>query len=123
MSFRDLLDHELDIVRGPSAIGPHRDVVHGWAWVAQSPAALWPIQTPLGDYGAGQHPAGHTGAYLPAGVDVRPQDVLVVWAGPETGKRYRVLSRIDPGNRFGRPAHHIELVCEPYRGLLGAYES
>lgn len=116
MSFRQLLDHTADVLRPianvlDSTLGDERDAyetVH-----AGVPCAFWPLQTPITDYGAGETPTGMTGASFEATVVLADRDVIVVTAGPDSPKRWRVMSHRSPGRRFGTAAHHREAQCEP----------
>lgn len=126
MSFRNLLDHRVDIVRPTDplvadSLGDERPVyvvAH-----ANVRAAFWPIMAPLSDYGAGETPTGQTGAAFERSVVPKDQDVVVTLSGPEAPKRWRIVANRSPGRRFGRAAHHREVECGPYSGLLTGYDN
>lgn len=126
MSFRQLLDHRVDVVRPAvpvtaDSLADERDV---YAAVAESVrCAYWPILAPIGDYGAGETPQGVTGAMFERGTSVQPRDVIVTLSGPETPKRWRVTADRSPGRRFGRAKHHIEIEAVPFTGILPGYDT
>jgi hypothetical protein len=125
MSFRQLLDHRVDVVR-PSdpttgdTLGDDQEVYS--AVHAGVRCADWPILAPLGDYGAGETSTGRTMAWLEASTVPKDRDVLVTLSGPDAGKRWRIVANRSPGRRFGRPAHHREVECVPFEGDLPGYD-
>lgn len=126
MSFRALLDHRVDVVRpvSPTSADSLADDRETYTAVYESArCAFWPILAPLGDYGAGETPEGRTGAMLEKQIDVHDRDIIVTIAGPEVGKRWRVLANRHPGRRFGRGKHHGEFEVTPTDARLPGYDT
>jgi hypothetical protein len=126
MSFRQLLDHRVDVARPapPLTADPLGDERPVYSTVASSVrCAYWPVLAPIGDYGAGETPQGITGASFERSTSVQPRDIIITLSGPETPKRWRVTADRSPGRRFGRRKHHIEVEAVPFVGSLVGYDS
>lgn len=125
MSFRNMLDHTVDIVRpsDPTTGDPLADDQE--VYIAAHTAArcaFWPILAPVHDYGAGETPTGRTMAAFEKTTTPRPRDIVVTLSGPESPKRWRIVADRSPGRRFGRAAHHREVECVPFEGVLLGYD-
>lgn len=120
MSFPDLLDHRAEIHR--PAVGPDdplgAEVTVYTLTYSNVRCALWSIHAPVDDYGAGETPTGDTMLTFESTVEPQPRDVVVLTSGPEAPKKWRVTADRSPGRRFGRPAHHRELIARPFEGEL-----
>jgi hypothetical protein len=126
MSFRQLLDHRVDVVRPavPVPADSLSDERPVYTTVGSSVrCAFWPVLASIGDYGAGETPQGVTGASFERGTSVQPRDVIVTLSGPEAPKRWRVTADRSPGRRFGRAKHHIEIEAVPFPGSLPGYDT
>lgn len=125
MSLLDLLDHTADVVRPAEPPDDDPYAAEREVYVVVSPdarCAFWPLVTPIQDYGAGEAPQGRTSSTFELPTDIAERDVVVVKTGPESGKRWRVLTYRSPGRRFGRGAHHHEAELEPFTGMLPGYD-
>jgi hypothetical protein len=125
MTFPGMLDHRADVCRpappgSADPLGDERDVftaVH-----ENVRCGLWSVHAPLTDWGAGDVPQGSTGMTFEASSILQDEDVIVLRSGPEAPKRWRVIANRSPGRRFGRPAHHREVIAEPWQGDMLGYD-
>lgn len=116
MSLQTLFDATLRVYRPTETKDQYRTVERTWVQVGSDPSVpngtISPPELRLTDLGAGERPAGSTEAYMEPDADVEIGDVLDVIGGPETGRRYRVVSLARPRG------HHTEMLVEIWGGVI-----
>lgn len=76
----------------------YRNTVVVWPVVVAIWLAVRPPKRLLSSFGAGEVPAGSMEVELRAGADLQARDILEVYAGPEAGTKWRVISPHRPGD-------------------------
>jgi len=109
------IDHLLD---GRCRVWRHTEGATSFVPDTLTPAAeerlyIAPVDPTRLDRGAGMVDIERRMGFMRLGADIRAEDVLEVFAGPETGTTWRGAGRPQ------RPrSHHVEIVLEPWNGVL-----